>query len=25
MNRKDSLLVHDPDTMGGGTTTTKKR
>ena len=25
MNRKDSLLVHDPDTWGGGGTTTKKR
>ena len=25
MNRKDSLLVHDPDSFGGGTTTTKKR
>jgi len=25
-NRKDSILVHDPDTMGGGTGgTTKKR
>jgi hypothetical protein len=24
-NRKDSLLVHDPDSMGGGATTVKKR
>jgi len=24
-NRKDSLLVHDPDVFGGSTTTTKKR
>jgi len=25
MNRKDSLLVHDPDSFGGGTVATKKR
>jgi prepilin-type N-terminal cleavage/methylation domain-containing protein len=24
-NRKDSVLVHDPDTMGSGTTTTTRR
>jgi hypothetical protein len=24
-NRKDSVLVHDPDTFGGGTTAVKKR